>query len=143
MDNRPALSRGETEVLKTLWRLEKGSVGEIHASMPEDRDMDYSTVQTYVRRLEAKGYITSQRVGRNKVYSSAIRRGQVLGEAIDDFLDRMFDGQLLPMFRHLVDSRSVSPEEIDDLRLLVDKLRQEQEQEQERGPEHEDEGAEQ
>lgn len=129
MDNRPTISRGETEVLKALWSLEKGSVGEIHSAMPADRDMDYTTVQTYVRRLEAKGYLEAQRIGRNKIYRAAVRRKQVIGEAIDDFLERMFDGQLLPMVRHLVDSRGVSPEELDGLMQFVKRLQQEQEQE--------------
>ena len=125
MENRPALSRGETQVLKVLWRLDKGSVGEIHAAMPDELDMDYSTVQTYVRRLLAKGYVGAERIGRNKIYRPAIRKKQVIGEAVDDFLQQMFDGQLLPMVRHLVDSRTVSPEEINDLMRIVEKLRAE------------------
>lgn len=126
MDNRPAISRGETEVLKALWRIEKGSVGEIHAEVVADKEMDYSTVQTYVRRLEAKGYLSAQRVGRNKVYRSALRKTQVVGEAIEEFVDRMFDGQLLPMVRHLVDTREVTSQEIDDLMKLVKQLQREQ-----------------
>ena len=126
MAERPAISRGETEVLKALWSIEKGSVGEIHTAVATDRDMDYTTVQTYVRRLEAKGYLQAQRIGRNKVYRSAVRKAQVLGEAIDDLMDRMFDGQLLPMVRHLVDSREVSADELTDLLNLVEQLQREQ-----------------
>ncbi|MFN3192187.1 MAG: BlaI/MecI/CopY family transcriptional regulator [Aureliella sp.] len=126
MVDRPSVSRGETEVLKALWKILKGSVGEIHATICEERDMDYSTVQTYVRRLEAKGYLDAQRIGRNKIYRAAVERQEVLGEAIDDFVDRMFDGQLLPMVRQLVDSRGVSPEEIKDLMKLVKELQKEQ-----------------
>lgn len=126
MVDRPGVSRGETEVLKALWRIEKGSVGEIHSSIPAEKQMDYSTVQTYVRRLEAKGYLSAQRVGRNKVYRSAVRKTQVMGEAIDEFMERMFDGQLLPMVRQLVDSREVSSEEISDLMKLVKQLQKEQ-----------------
>ncbi|MCA9193968.1 MAG: BlaI/MecI/CopY family transcriptional regulator [Planctomycetales bacterium] len=122
--DRPPLSRGETEVLKALWSLEKGSVGEIHAALPMDRPMDYTTVQTYVRRLEAKGYVQSTRLGRNKIYRAAVRKSQVVGEAIEEFLDRLFDGQMLPMVRHLVDSREVSREELDDLLAIVKRLRE-------------------
>ena len=129
MADRPGISRGETEILKALWSIGKGSVGEIHSSISQsEKDMDYSTVQTYVRRLEAKGYVTAQRVGRNKVYRSAVRKSQVLGEAIDEFMDRLFDGQLLPMVRHLVDSRDVTSQEIQDLMALVKQLQKEQRQ---------------
>jgi predicted transcriptional regulator len=126
MVKRPGISRGETAIMKALWKLEKGSVGEIHGWISEnEKEMDYSTVQTYVRRLEAKGYLASQRIGRNKIYRAAVRKTQVVGEAVDDFLDRLFDGQLLPMVRHLVDSRDVTAEEIQDLMELVEQLRKE------------------
>ncbi|GAB5407123.1 MAG: CopY/TcrY family copper transport repressor [Aureliella sp.] len=123
--DRPAISRGETQVLKALWDLEKGSVGEIHSAVPDELNMDYSTVQTYVRRLLAKGYVSAQRVGRNKVYRPAVKKTEVIGEAVDDFLEHMFDGQLLPMVRHLVGSRDVTPEEINDLMRIVENLRKE------------------
>lgn len=126
-DNRPPVSRGETEVLKALWEIEKGSVGEIFAAVEKTTSMDYSTVQTYVRRLEAKGYLAASRVGRNKMYRPAIRKTEVLREAIDDFLERMFDGQLLPMVKHLVDGRQVSAAELEDLMQIVKELRSEQE----------------
>ncbi len=127
MVERRSVSRGETEILKALWQIGKGSVGEIHGWITENvKEMDYSTVQTYVRRLEAKDYLDVQRIGRNKVYRAAVRKSQVVGEAIDDFLERMFDGQMLPMVRHLVDNREVTSEEIQDLLDLVQQLQKEQ-----------------
>lgn len=126
MGERPPLSRGETAVLKALWDVGKGSISEIHAAIPEDRAMDYSTVQTYIRRLETKGYVTSSRVGRNKVYRPGVRRTQVIREAVDEFLDLIFDGEMLPMVRHLVDSRPVTPEELEVLTGIVKRLREEQ-----------------
>lgn len=123
-ESRPPISPGETEVLKALWQIEKGSVGEIFAAVSPELKMDYTTVQTYVRRLEAKGYITSKRVGRNKRYCSAVRRSQVLGEAINDFVERLFDGDFLPMVKHLVDNREISQAEIDDLMQIVKELQE-------------------
>jgi len=126
MGERPPLSRGETAVLKALWDIAKGSISEIFAAMPDDSTMDYSTVQTYVRRLETKGYVTATRVGRNKVYRPGVRRSQVITEAVDEFLDRIFDGEMVPMVRHLVDNRRVTPEELEVLTSLVERLREEQ-----------------
>ncbi len=126
MVERPNISRGETEVLKALWEIDKGSVGEIHAAVAPEKGMDYTTVQTYLRRLESKGYISTQRIGRNKIYRPSVERNQVVGEALDEFLDRLFDGELLPMVKQLVDSRSMSESEIADLTELVQRLQKEQ-----------------
>ena len=58
MTDRPALSKGEMEVVRVLWALRRASVREVHAAFPADRRIDFATVQTYLRRLEAKGYKT-------------------------------------------------------------------------------------
>jgi BlaI family penicillinase repressor len=121
---RPPLSKGETEVAKAVWRVKKGTVSEIHAAVSEELKMDYSTVQTYIRRLETKGYLKAERIGRNKVYRSRVKRTQVMREAIDEFVDRLFDGELLPMMKHLLRDRDVSDAEIEHLRQLVDKLQE-------------------
>lgn len=130
MEVLPALSRGETQVLKAVWGLGKGSVGEIHSAVPSALSMDYSTVQTYIRRLLTKGYVSAARVGRNKIYRAAVRKNQVVGDAVEEFLDRMFDGQVLPMVRYLVDNREVTAEEIEDLLVIVESLRAERQPEQ-------------
>lgn len=55
MPERPALSKGEMEVARILWELKKATVREVHEALPAQRQMDFATVQTYLRRLDAKG----------------------------------------------------------------------------------------
>ena len=50
---------------------------------------------------------------------------QVVGEVMDDLLNRLFDGQMLPLFQHLVNDRGLSGTEIRQLRELLDKLEEE------------------
>ncbi len=124
MADRPQISPGETMVLKAVWRLGKGSVGEIFSAISDSHEMDYATVQTYIRRLETKGYVNSERIGRNKIYRASVRKQTVLREAVDEFVGRMFDGEMLPMVRHLVNSRSMTPDDIEQLQTIVEQLKQ-------------------
>ena len=75
--------------------------------------------------LEAKGYLKTEREGRSNVYRPIIRPGQVIGEVMDDLLNRLFDGQVLPLFQHLVNDRGLSDNEIHQLRELLDRLEKE------------------
>lgn len=109
---------------RLVWQLGNASVGQVHDAMPADRKMDYSTVQTYLRRLEEKGYLKSRREGRNKLYSARIRPGTVIGEAVGEITDQLFDGRVMPLVRHLVDDRGISDSEIRELRDLLDQLDQ-------------------
>jgi predicted transcriptional regulator len=90
--------------------------------LSQDREIDYSTVQTYIRRLEAKGYLQTRRIGRTKIYSAKVRPRLVIREAIDDFLGAVFDGETMPLVRHLIANGDISDEEIDQMRQLLDKL---------------------
>lgn len=119
---RPPLSKVELEVARVLWDLGEGSLGAIHEALLETRPMEYATLQTYVRRLETKGYIKAERVGRTKLYRPKVRAQQIIRETINDVLRLLFDGQPVPLVRHLMQDRSISSEEIRELRELVTEL---------------------
>lgn len=122
MARRAALSKGEMEVARVVWGLGEATVGQVFEACAKERKMDYTTVQTYLRRLEAKGYLRTRREGRNKVYRAKVRPGQVIRETVDDLMDRLFGGETLPMLRHLIQERGVSKRELEALRQMLSEL---------------------
>lgn len=125
MSPRAEMSKGELEVARVVWRLGEASVGSIFAAFPKRRKLDYTTVQTYLRRLEAKGYLRTRREGRNKIYSARVRPSTVIGERVDDLMDRLFDGQTLALMHHLIHDRGISAEETQKLRAMLARLEDE------------------
>ena len=117
---RAALSKGETVVASALWRLSSASLGEIYEEVAQHHSMEYSTVQSYIRRLETKGYVKSKKVGRNNVYSAKVKPDQVIGQTLDQMLNQMFAGDAIPIFRHLIRERGISDEEMLELRQMLD-----------------------
>lgn len=122
MTERPALSKGEMEVARLLWDLKEASVREVHDACPEDRQMDFTVVQTYLRRLESKGYVTSRLEGRTKIYRPKIKPRTVIRETVDDLVDRLFGGEKLPLMQHLIEDQSLTDEDIQQLRELLDRM---------------------
>jgi BlaI family transcriptional regulator, penicillinase repressor len=122
MTERPALSKGEMEVARVLWQLGRGTVRQIHEAFPAGRDIDFATVQTYLRRLESKGYISGELEGRTRVYTPKVQPRKVIGQTIDELIDRLFGGETLPLMRHLIEDRGISPGDLEELRKLIDKL---------------------
>lgn len=116
---RQPLSKGELEVARVIWRLGEATVGQVHEACSANRPIDYSTVQTYIRRVEAKGYLSARRLGRTKIYSPKVRPGLVIREAVDEFLNQLFDGEMVPLMRHLIDDREMSDDELKQLRQLL------------------------
>ncbi len=122
MTDRPALSKGELEVARALWNLKQATVRQVHESLPTTSDMEFATVQTYLRRLEKKGYLRAKLDGRTRVYSPKIKPRTVIRETIDDVVNRLFAGDTMPLMEHLIEDRGLSDDDIDRLRQLLDRL---------------------
>ncbi|HEV3340450.1 MAG TPA: BlaI/MecI/CopY family transcriptional regulator [Pirellulales bacterium] len=124
MPKRPPLAKSELELARVVWRLGEATVRQVLDELPRERGLDFATVQTYLRRLEAKGYLRVRQQGRTNVYSSRVEPDRVVGEVVRDFLDRVFDGQPLPLVQQLISDRGLSDEEIDELQRTLNQLKQ-------------------
>lgn len=124
MVDRKLLSKSEMEVARVLWETGPSSVRVIHEILAKRKDIDVTTVQTYLRRIESKGYAKSKLDGRARIYESKARPKTVIREAVEDFVDRLFGGDSLPLVRHLIEERCGDSERLDELRNLVDELEQ-------------------
>lgn len=117
----PALSPSETEILRLLWQLGKGTVQDICDELPSARQIAYATVQTLLRRLEVKGYVTHEVRGRAHVFRPAVDREEVIKRTVGDFVDRLFGGDPIPLMLHLVDRATLEAEDIQRLKKLIEK----------------------
>jgi predicted transcriptional regulator len=133
MPPRPALSRGELDIIRTVWKLGDATLREVFEAIPKRRKLDYTTVQTYLRRLEAKGYLhTRKSKGRTKVYSPQVRPKRVIAETIDDLVKGLFDGDSLPLLHYLIHDRGMSDEEKQGLREMLSQWESQQDEPPER-----------
>ena len=97
MTDRPGLSKGELEVARVLWGLGKATVRQVHEAFPPGREIDFTTVQTYLRRLADKGYIRAKLDGRTRIYAPKVKPRTVIRETLDDLIDRLFGGEVYPL----------------------------------------------
>ena len=134
MNDRPALSKGELEVARTLWELKQATVREVYDAMSASSEMEFATVQTYLRRLEKKGYLRTKLQGRTRVYSPRVQPRTVIRETVDDIVSRLFAGDSMPLVEHLIEDRGLSGNDIARLRTLLDQLETKSSGRQKRGP---------
>jgi predicted transcriptional regulator len=108
------------EVARILWNLGEATVRQVFENIPADRRPDFTTVQTYLRRLETKGYLRAKRRGRTMMYRARVEPDEVIRETVIDFVDRLFGGDTIPLLHHLIHARGISDEEIRRLREMID-----------------------
>ena len=126
MAERPVLSKWEMDVARVVWEIGPASVREVHEHLSEQREIDFTTVQTYLRRMESKGYLSSKLKGRLRIYSARTRPGTLIRENVNELVDRLFGGEFMPLIRHLIQDRGVERDDITELRLLIERLDVEQ-----------------
>ena len=124
MGNQPALSKGELEVARVLWEIGPAAVRQVHQTLVQDRPMDFATVQTYLRRLETKGYATSRLEGRIRVYAARTKARTVIRQTVDDLVDRLFGGESMPLMKHLIEEGGIGRDELAELRELIERMEQ-------------------
>ncbi len=115
---RPRLSRLELELMDLLWARGEASVREIHEAIPETSRPAYTTVQTMLNRMEAKGAVRkSRKIGNAFLFVPEISRESTYRRLVNELIDVVGGGAAV--VSHLVDAGKLS---LDDLRAVEDQL---------------------
>ena len=117
----PALSGSETEILRLLWQMQSGTVQDICDKLPATRTIAYATVQTLLRRLEAKGYVEHTSRGKAHLFTPVASRKDVVSRTVGDFVDRLFGGDPLPLMLHLAEDAKLDAGDARRLKKLINK----------------------
>ena len=117
----PALTDAEAEVMAVLWRLRRASVGDVVAAMHESRAVSYSTVQTILRILETKGYVTHGKVARAFVYEPVVDERQARHRALRHLVRRLFDGSPSLLVLNVLEDEELDPAEREQLKKLIER----------------------
>src|SRR5437879_5622354 len=94
---REELSEAEQEVLKTLWEIGSGTVREVHEALQrQGRGRAYTTVLTFLGRLESKGYAASDKTALAHVFRPTVSREALLAQRLTKLVDEVCEGTATP-----------------------------------------------
>lgn len=117
------LGEAELVVLRVLWDGGAQTVREVMTHLHErGRKVAYTTVLTFLTRLEQKGYVSSNKEDTAYVYRPRVSRESVTRSRVRALLDQLYDGAAGPMVLQLIEDERLSTEEIAKLRKLIDDL---------------------
>ena len=127
----PKLSKLEYQIMETLWSKGECSIRDVQETFPSSARQAYTTIQTTVYRMEAKGVVERvKKVGNFHIFAPAISRDAAQRRLIDDML-ALFGGRGQPVMAHLIESGNLSLEDVKEAERLVRNLSKEKSQESE------------
>jgi len=108
----PRLSKLEFSIMEVLWAGGELSIREILDALPGKRRPAYTTIQTTVYRMEAKGVIRRlKKVGNFHIFAAAISRKAAQRRLIDELL-ALFGGRSQPVMAHLIETGKLSLDDV-------------------------------
>ena len=117
------LGSSELEVLRALWDRGPSTVRDVLAHLAErGRSLAYTTVLTFLSRLEQKGFVSSNKSGLAYVYRARVSRDRVSRSRIKSLLSELYDGAAGPLVLQLMQSERLTQEEIQVLQKLLERL---------------------
>ena len=117
------LGEAELAVIRVLWDHGPQTVRAVMQHMHDrGRRVAYTTVMTFLTRLEAKGFVTSDKADTAYVYRAKITRRSVSRSRVETLLQQLYDGAPGPMVLQLIEQGRFTTEEIAQLRKLIKDL---------------------
>lgn len=118
------LGRLELQIMQILWERGRATAREITEELSRNRPIAHSTVQTMLRKLEAKGAVDHETEERTFVFFPLSRQSEVTESATRDLLARLFNGSVYGLVSHLLKHENLSQEELARLRKLIEQEEQ-------------------
>lgn len=106
----PELTRGEEEIMQIIWQLGDAVVNEIIERMEEPRPK-YTTVATFLKILENKGFLTHTSEGKSHRYYPLVDREYYARGVMSSMLTSYFDGSLAQLVSFFSRHEKISTDE--------------------------------
>ena len=113
------LGEAEYRLLELVWSCAPIPSGQLVKLCQEELGWKKSTTYTHVKRLSEKGLIRNE----DTVVSALVTRDQVQRQASDRFVDRNFGGSLPGFVAAFLKGKTLSEEEAQQLKDLIDRHR--------------------
>lgn len=117
------LGDAELAVMRVLWEEGPLTVRDVMNRLHDrGRRVAYTTVLTFLTRLEQKGMVASDKRDQAYVYRSKVSKESVTTSRLRALVDQLYDGAAAPMLLHLMEHERFTPDELARLRRLIDEL---------------------
>ena len=116
------LTPAEWKIMKIVWQQGQGAARDVYQVAGKKYGWAPSTVKTILRRLVEKNHLKTSQIGNSFLYRPSRPVLKSLCGAADVLLDHALDGTVGPLLAYMVKKSRVSPEELHELRGLIEEL---------------------
>ena len=119
------LGKLQRQVVEAVWEMGEATVRQVWVRIDPKKEVSYTTILAAMQRLEKSGWLRHRTKGKSNVYIPTRTRKQAGVSSVRKLAQRVYDGNALLMFQHLVEEGDLSDKELQELQTLISKKRKE------------------
>jgi BlaI family penicillinase repressor len=117
------ISDAEWRVMQVIWERKTATAAEVIVALAPATRWRHRTVRTLLTRLVEKGVLTAEAQGNRYLYRPLVSRSKCIRSESQSFLNKVFGGDAADLLVHFVRHADISPEQIEELKRLLDEKR--------------------
>ncbi len=121
MPNQPSISDAEWDVMEALWAESPLTANDVIERIGKRNDWNPRTVKTLLNRLVKKRALGFEAEGKRYHYFPKVTKADCVRSRTRSFLAGVFGGAVGPMLAHFVSEAPLTPEEIRELKKMLDR----------------------
>ena len=124
------LPASELEIMQAIWTLDEEGEKFISASLvmkrfPALTRLKLTTVLTLITRLQTKGFIRTEKLGRSNCYTPLISSAEYRKFAYGDFVEKVYRNDRMDLFSALIADEALTKEDLEEIKALIAKTESE------------------
>ena len=118
------LPDSELDVMLCLWEADEAVPRAYIDQRLRHRNLNANTVNTYLSRLEDKGFVACKRQGKSNYYTPLVAREDYLSFEGTTMLGKLYGNSVKNLMVSLADANAIKEGDIAELQALLDNLKE-------------------
>lgn len=120
------LPDSEFEIMEIVWDLNKTVTSSDIMAKILNKKYKIPTIISYLNRLEKKGFLTSEKQGKERFYQAIVQKDEYLEFETKNFFRQYHNNSILSFMNALIESKSISSEELKNLQQKLNEYENEE-----------------
>jgi len=108
------LTKAEEQIMQVVWAHDQLFIKDIVDQMPSPKPA-YNTVGTFLKILEAKGFVSRVKIGNTFAYSASVKKKDYTQSFLNGFLRNYFEGSAEKLLSFMVEEKKLNIKQVEDL----------------------------
>jgi len=121
----PRPTEAELEILQVLWTTGSASVRQVNEALHSARGVGYTTTLKLMQIMLEKGLLLRDSSKRTHIYRAAVAQQDTRQNLLENFVDQAFGGSAMDLVLQALGSHRATPEELEEIKALIEKLENE------------------